>query len=334
MSHLKFISTLSPIVLGLVLSGCGAAPDKKPFPPLVHSFDSPGSYAIKASRESVVIPFEMYRGDIRMEVEINEQTCYFLVDNGSLWDELLFFGSPKVDALGLNVTGERILGDETAANPNIIDVASGVAVDFGTIVFTDQAAAIMRYIPGLPNPWEGADGQISAGFFKNFTVSIDFDESELTLTKPTSCAPPGSGYAAVMKPGPFDTRLLEVEIETTPGAVITMDLLIDLGGIHALYLPFGHDGSIALPDDAREEVLGVGYGSPDMGYIGRVSKVQIGPYEMSDVRAAFKESSGEEAEYGSAMIGMPLLQQFNLTFDYFCDRLILEPNSSFRDPTS
>jgi hypothetical protein len=71
-----------------------------------------------------------------------------------------------------------------------------------------------------------------------------------------------------------------------------------------------------------------------MGYIGRVSKVQIGPYEISDVGAAFKESSGEDVEYGSAMIGMPLLQQFNLTFDYFCDRLILEPNSSFGDPTS
>ena len=34
------------------------------------------------------------------------------------------------------------------------------------------------------------------------------------------------------------------------------------------------------------------------------------------------------------MVGMPLLQQFNITFDYFCDSLTLEPNSSFPEPRS
>ena len=189
MFRLRLLPVLYLIVFGLIFSGCASAPEGKSLPPLLHSFDSPGKYVIKSGAASAVIPFEMYRGDIRMEVEINGQSSYFLVDNGSLWDELLFFGSPKVDALGLNVTGQRILGDETAANPNIIDVAAGVAVDFGSIVFTDQPAAIMRYIPGLPNPWEGAEGQISAAFFKNFVVRIDFDELKLTLTKPDGCAP-------------------------------------------------------------------------------------------------------------------------------------------------
>jgi hypothetical protein len=128
--------------------------------------------------------------------------------------------------------------------------------------------------------------------------------------------------------------MIEVEVETTAGVATTLDLLVDLGGIHALYLPLGQYDTITLPADAREEVLGVGYGRPDMGHIGQVSKVQIGPYAMSNVRTAFKDTSGGSADYGSAMVGMPLLQRFNVTFDYFCDRLILEPNRSFHEPSS
>jgi hypothetical protein len=56
-----------------------------------------------------------------------------------------------------------------------------------------------------------------------------------------------------------------------------------------------------------------------MGHIGRVSKVKIGPYAMSNVRTAFKDTSGANSDYGSAMVGMPFLQQFNITLNYFCD---------------
>lgn len=331
-------STLSiHLVLAGFLLGCGPAMQGEPVSapidagrPLARHFDSSGQYSIKSGSESVVIPFEMYRGDIRMEVTVNGQPCHFLVDNGSLWDELLFFGSPKVDRLGLEITGERTLGNGTGANPNIMDVAAGVAVDFGGIEFTEQPALIMKYIPGLPNPWEGADGQISAGFFKNFVVGIDFDEMELTLTKPSDCTRPGDGYVASMKPGPFDTRMMEVEVETVPGNATILDLLIDLGGIHALYLPLGRYDTITLPAGAQEQVLGVGYGVPEMGYIGPVSRVRIGPYEMRNVRTAFKDISGAGDDFGSAMIGMPFLQEFNITFNYFCDTLTLKPNRSFR----
>jgi len=48
----------------------------------------PGSYTITSGKESVTIPFEMFRGDIRMRAQINGRDCHFLVDNGSLWYDL------------------------------------------------------------------------------------------------------------------------------------------------------------------------------------------------------------------------------------------------------
>ena len=72
-----------------------------------------GSYEILSGRKSVSIPFEMFRGDIRMKARINGRDCHFLVDNGSLWDELLFFGSQG--GLGLMITKAESVAEVVAS---------------------------------------------------------------------------------------------------------------------------------------------------------------------------------------------------------------------------
>jgi len=106
-----------------------------------------------------------------------------LLDNGSLWDDLLFFGSPKVDALNLDLVGTVILGDTSSMNPIISDTGKEIDLEFEGISFTNQNA-IVRYINGLPNPWEGVDLQVSSAFFKNFIVEMNFDGSYIKLTNP------------------------------------------------------------------------------------------------------------------------------------------------------
>ena len=294
--------------------------------------EAPGSYEILSGQDSVRIPFEMFRGDIRMLARINDRDCYFLVDNGSLWDELLFFGSPKIDSLGLEITGETVLGDTTAENPLVADVAEHITIAFGGLVFRDQTSIITRYIPGLPNPWEGADGQISAAFFKNFVVAVDFDASQITLIKPEAFRYTGNGQAIPMHPGPHDSRTITAHVEIEDGSELILELLVDLGGIYPLYLPLGSDERIALPADAEEAVLGIGLGGPQKGYLGRIHSLRIGDYVLEDVVTAFTPVAAGATVYGNTMIGMPLLERFNLVFDYFHDHLYLEPNRAFQEP--
>ena len=291
----------------------------------------PGSYQITSGAESVTIPFEMFRGDIRMRATINGRDCRFLVDNGNLWDELLFFGSPKIDSLGLDITGTTVLGDTAAENPILADVAEDINIAFGDLAFSGQTGIITRYIPGLPNPWEGADGQISAAFFKNFVVAVNFDESRLTLTPPDRFRYRGKGQAVPMHPGPLDSRTVSAQVAVTEDSVVDLELLVDLGGIYPLYLLIGGDSPISLPEDAEEAVLGVGFGT-DRGYLGRVSRLTIGDYTLENIPTAFKTAGEGPSVFGDTMIGMPLLQRFNLVFDYFRGRLYLEPNRLFDDP--
>jgi hypothetical protein len=315
-----------PIIAVVLLAGQtaekigipGTAPENKLGP-------APGTYRILSDNGKVAIPFEMYRNKIRMAARVNGHDCYLSIDNGSLWDQLLFFGSPRVDSLGLSKTGEASIGGAEA------DLSSPVAVAFKDIEFLGQTAVSARHDPKAPNIWEGLDGQISATFFKHFVVRIDFDASRIELIPPESFADLGQGQTLPMKTGPFGSRTVTADVVMPNGAATTIDLLVDLGGIHPLYLPLGKQDTITLPPDAVAATLGSGL-RIQKGYLGTVKTVRLGKYALADVPTAFTPVAKDAGVYGNTMLGLPLLQRFNVTFDYFHGVMILEPSKSYHDP--
>lgn len=54
---------------------------------------STGIYKILSDNGRITIPFEFYSNKFRFKTSVNGRTCNMLLDNGSLWDELLFFGA-------------------------------------------------------------------------------------------------------------------------------------------------------------------------------------------------------------------------------------------------
>lgn len=291
----------------------------------------PGKYKITSENGKITIPFELYRDKIRMTAKVNGRDCHFSIDNGSLWDELLFFGSPKTDSLALKYTGETVIGDSNVANPIRADIAPNVSLDFKDVVFTEQTAIVTRYDPRLPNLWEGIDGQVSATFFKHFVVRINFDESIIELIPPAEFDDSGEGQTLTMKPGPHDSRTIRTDIKMQDGSQTSIDLLVDLGGLYPLYLPIGKYDSIRLPKNAVESGLGTGFFLHE-GFLGRVKSIKLGKYLLNDAVTAFTLVDKETDVYGNTMMGFPLLQRFNVTFDYFNSRLILEPSKAFNDP--
>jgi hypothetical protein len=115
------------------------------------------------------------------------------------------------------------------------------------------------------------------------------------------------------------------------GSQTSIDLLVDLGGIYPLYLPIGKYDSIRLPKNAVKSGLGTGFFLHE-GFLSRVKSIKLGKYVLNDVATAFTLVGRETDVYGNTMIGFPLMQRFNVTFDYFDSRLILEPSKAFNDP--
>jgi hypothetical protein len=275
------------------------------------------NYQILSASNNITIPFEYYRNKFRFKAHINGKECYLMLDNGSLWDELLFFGSPKVDSLNFRFTGETSIGLNKA------DFAENVVMQFNDIVFNKQTAIVTRYNPNLPNLWEGTEGQVSAAFFKNFIVKIDFQKMFLELIPPENFNYSGNGQVLEMKPGPFNSRLVSATVELENGNSVKLDLLVDLGGLYPLYLPLGRINEITIPENAKEITLGAGL-QVQKGYLGNIKSIHLGKISENDIEAAFIPVSYDTDVYGNTMIGLPLLQKFTVFFDYFNNRLILE----------
>ena len=292
---------------------------------------APGSYRLDSTDGEVRIPFEMFRQDIRMIGEVNGRPVRMLIDNGHLWDELLFFGSARVDSLDLERTSQTGVGTEGDTGEIAADVAENVTIAFPGIEFTGQTAIITSYDPDLPNLWEGMEGQVSAAFLKHFIVSIDFEAELITLTEPDRFEYAGSGVELPLIPLPEGAWAIPGSIELSDGRVIDSDLMMDLGTGGALSIVTGGPHGVSPPERAIAATLGYSIVGPITGHFGRVRSLTLGGYRIDEPLAAFEDTQGVGA-HAEIMVGMETFRRFNLVFDYPGRRLFLEPNRDFAAP--
>ncbi|MFH2002561.1 MAG: PDZ domain-containing protein [Planctomycetota bacterium] len=293
---------------------------------------APGHYKVLADDGKIRIPFELFRGDIRMEAEINGKKVRMLLDNGFLWDQLLFFGSPAVDALGLEYNGEIDVGGSGSGDPVKSHTASGITIRFSGVEFYEQDAVITPYSSGVSKMWWGAEGQISAAFFKHFVVDVDFDEMIITLIEPKKFERPKEGTEVPLKPVIHDAWGIPAALELANGRKVTLDLMMDLGDGGALQLSTKGPSQIDLPENALPASLGFGIQGEILGHFGRIAGVEIGGYESKNVLAAFVSSDDDADRFHEAIIGMALMSRFNLIFDYPSRRMFIRPNRTFPKP--
>ncbi len=326
------IKLIVPIVLVQLLGSFtiiqAQSNEKKNAPDTKHAYEigaPPGTYRVLSENLGDTIPFEFYRNKFRFKAQINGKDCNMMLDSGSLWDELLFFSSPKVDSIGFRFT------DETSIGMTQADVDTNISIRVNNIIFDQQKAIVSRYESNRPNLWEGFDGQFSATFFKHFVVKINFDESNIELIPPEAFAYSGKGQELAMKAGPFNSRTIAAEVELFDRTATTVDLLVDLGWLHPLNLLIGGHEKITLPANAIAGGFGSGF-FDQKGSVGRVKGIRLGKYVLKDVLTAFTMVDQKANVFGNSMLGLPLLQKFNVIFDYFNNRIILEPSNSYDEP--
>jgi hypothetical protein len=292
---------------------------------------SVGTYRVLSEDGQIRIPFVIFRDDILMIAEVNGRQVRMMLDNGVLWDQLLFFGGPRIDALALDYDSQIQIGGPGEGEPIMSDMASDVTIRFPGIEFAGQPAITTPYSSGITNLWEGSDGQISAAFFKNFVVDIDFDRSVITLIEPDEFSYAGRGQEIPMEPASFGSWTIPGTLETADGKLIPVKFMLDLGASNALTLTTGPTYSIEVPAGALKTSLGFGVQGEIKGHTGRVRSVRIGRYKIDNVLAGFTAPGNDERTDDDAYIGFCLLSRFNVIFDYPGRRMFVEPNSRYSD---
>ncbi len=293
----------------------------------------PGNYRILSEDGTICFPFEIFHGDIRFRGEVNGKEVYLLLDDGFMWDQLLFWGSPRVDSLGFEYDGEIGVGGSNDPDAIKSRTASGITVCFPGVEFSDQTAIITPYSSGVSNMWAGSVGQISATFFKHFVVDINIDKMTITLIEPEKFEYHGGGVEVPLIPFGKGPSMIPASLELADGRTIAIDLFLDLGYNDQLQLATTGEHRIPVPEKALSTSLGRNIqGVATMGYVGRLPGIDIGGLKISDVLVAYIGEEHSSHAVSEAMIGLGLLSRFNIVYDYPHQRMFLEPNGSFSEP--
>jgi len=319
--------TILLILPGVILASgnTGAGDSAETSPP-------PGAYRILADDGTIQFPFDIYRGDIRFLCEVNGRQVHMLLDDGYMWDQLLFWGSPEVDSLGLVYDGEIGVGNEDSEKL-VSKTASGITVGLPGVTFIEQTAVVTPYSSGNSSMWSGSVGQISATFFRHFVVDINFDKMIITLREPGNYEYGGKGVAIPWQPLGFGPWSIPATLQMQDGRSISMKLLMDLGYNDRLQLVVGGEHNITLPEMKLPASLGFNIQRVETrGFVARLPQIDIGGYRINDLIASYVSEEHRDQAIYEAMIGLELLSRFNLVFDYHRRRLFVEPNSSFDTP--
>lgn len=315
------------IILARAAFAAGPAED-----PVIGS--APGSYRITAPDGVIRIPFKLYRGDILLEGgRMNGRDVRMMLDNGMLWDQLLFFGGPRVDSLALAYDGEIDVGGPGEGDPVKSRTASGITISFPGVEFAGQSAIITPSSAGFAEWWAGTEGQVSATFLKHFVVDIDFDQMIITLIEPRAFRYAGAGIEVPMKPLAGGYWAIPGTIELADGRRVALDLAMDLGYNDFLQIDPREAHRLAVPERTLEASLGFGAQGETRGFMGRVRAVEIGEYRLPDLLTGFVSPDDKGEVTTEAMIGLGLFSRFNIVYDYPGHRMFLEPNRRFAEPS-
>ena len=209
--------------------------------------ERPGKCRVLSEGGDISFPFDIFRGDIRFQCEVNGYKVHMLLDDGYMWDELLFWGNPRVDSLGFEYDGSIEVGGGSADGDKIVSrTASGITVRIADIEFTDQRAVITPVASGTGSMWSGSEGQISAMLFKYFVVDINFDSMMITLIEPEDFDYHGQGAELSWQPMGFGPWCIPATLGLADGREISLRLLMDLGYNDQLELWPGQSSSWSL----------------------------------------------------------------------------------------
>ncbi len=261
-----------------------------------------------------------------MKVEVNGSVLRLTLDNGVLWDQLLLYGGPRIDALDLALDAPPPAAAEGGPPP--MASASGLTLRLAGLELRDQAAFITPASANFARLFEGEDGVISGALFSRFVVRIDFETNELTLSPPEGFEYRGKGQELELTPFGTGAYTLSCGLRMEDGETFVVNPVLDLGGLQPLLFFQRAREDLPLPEGARPELLGINW----KGHLGAVPELHVGKFVLKNVLTGYTEAVGKLGPDCEGLLGPGIFARFHVTFDYRHGRMFLEPNRYFDEP--
>jgi hypothetical protein len=283
-------------------------------------------------RQIMRIPFELHANLIIVPVRINKSnTLRFILDTGvgstiltdaSIAQKLGMKSVRKMKIEGVG-NGQAIAADVTIGN--LLTMGKMCSFKHNIVVMDNNILQLSELVGTQIH------GIFGYEIFNKFVVTIDFQNQLLTLTLPEKYqykAKKGDKLPIVIeKTKPY----LDAVTVVSNDRELPIRVVLDTGAGHALMLNTSVN-NLQLPQKVIKAQLGVGLAGVINGHIGRLPKVRIGNYELTDVLTTFPDSSAfgmkisENLPQRQGNLGGELIRRFKVTFHYEAGYIVLKPN--------
>ena len=289
-----------------------------------------------AESQPTGIRFELTSSKPFVPVRVNDsEPLWFILDTGNGGGFCI--DRTRAATLGLSLSEEQEAHIGAGEGVTVkTAVTGGLNVRIGHITMADQTATVLPLDHVAACEGRAVDGLIGRSFISRFVVELDYANTTMRLHDPTTFDYTGPGRSLPTK---FRGGLLTTagSITLPGGEPISGTFVIDTGARPALVLnkPFADEHKLLekLPK-ALHTTIGGGAGGECRGYVGRLERMQLGPFQINEpVASCAQDRTGVLASPAfSGIVGGPMLRRCRVFFDYQGERMILEPYASKPTP--
>ncbi len=240
----------------------------------------------------------------------------------------IILSSPlSAEKLGLTGRGAFKEGGGGEATVSVGRVTVG-SIAIGGVRLTNQPYKILPFSDSAPERT-----LVGVQLLQRFVVSLDFDHGLMTLTQPDRYAYQGAGMSV-----PFHFQDNQPEVGGAVDGVAGV-FTIDTGDDGSLLLiaPFVNRYGLVQRYGATIPYGGYAVGGATHGLMTRAGELALFGADgrpavtaLGPVTRLSRQQRGFDADrYVSGNIGIGILKQFNLVFDYARQRIIFEKNRSY-----
>jgi len=278
------------------------------------------------------IPITFTRNQVRIPVSVNgsAQPLTFVLDTGMPAPGILLNENERTTALNLKFNGEANVAGGGSTKAMSARLAEHQRVEIGGIEIADVPVTMMP-----PGGFKETDGVIGFELFSRYAVCVDVDSKELLLFDKSTYQPPTGATVIPIRLVHDRMPFIDARVTVEGGAPVPVDVALDLGSVHALWLNQRQPEKLAPPKGAIRTTLGRGVAGKIMGSAGRVKRIEMGGVAFDNLLAIFPDAAYQKPggfDFQDGFIGADLLTRFVVTFDYPSKRLVLVPGKRFGEP--
>ncbi|GAB3848928.1 hypothetical protein GCM10028822_12550 [Hymenobacter terrigena] len=299
----------------------------------------PGPFVFtRAKDHQTSLNFQVQRNLLVVKLRLNGAGPFnFLLDSGvgmsiitspQLADSLRLHRKEYFRVVGMGGTDTGLLAYQTDSVR--VELPGAVAPHMNWLVMSEDVLNLSGYV-GLP-----ISGILGSELFRSFVVAVHSETSSLLLTDPATYRPPrGKRWSSLPLSLENNKAYLTAPVQLNDSLTMPLKLVLDTGASHALSLELDSDPRMTAPARRLPTDLGRGLTGTVRGFLGRVPTLHLGRYTLHSVLTSFPDAADVHRRIDvprNGNIGYELLKRFSLVIDYTHRRLLLRPNTKFREP--